>query len=328
MAVRPPHVAGSRPARGRARSPVALRGKRWFGPGPGASPHPWGAGAPEGKEHDMATSAQSITAQPQPVSDRWTPYNIFVLVTCILAWSFDIYEQTILQLVTPLLIQEWQIPPVTIGVITTVARWVGLIGIFLFPVLADLYGRRLMLMATVLGYSLLTGFTGFVQNWQQLMVATALTRIPLSGEQPVGTIMVAETAPTKWRATALGGLVGGYPFGYMLTALVAFFVVPLWGWRALYFLGIIPAVLVVIARRGLQESPRFERVTMTMIKEGLRQRLDIMAPIRAYPREMLIGCLLNIFYLWTWIGWSAWMPLFLANEKKLGFQTASAYLTV
>ncbi|HWP29729.1 MAG TPA: MFS transporter [Chloroflexota bacterium] len=276
----------------------------------------------------MATSAQSITAQPQPVSDRWTPYNIFVLVTCILAWSFDIYEQTILQLVTPLLIQEWQIPPVTIGVITTVARWVGLIGIFLFPVLADLYGRRLMLMATVLGYSLLTGFTGFVQNWQQLMVATALTRIPLSGEQPVGTIMVAETAPTKWRATALGGMVGGYPFGYMLTSLAGLVVVPLWGWRALYWLGILPALLVFFIRLGIRESPRFERVTAEMLKEGLKRQLDILAPMRHYPREMVIGILLYFFYLFTWIGWSAWMPQFLANEKGLGFQTTATYLSI
>jgi MFS family permease len=65
-----------------------------------------------------------------------------------------------------------------------------------------------------------------------------------------------------------------------------------------------------------------------MLKEGLRQRLDIMAPIRQYPREMLIGCLINFFYLWTWLGWSAWMPFFLANEKKLGLATAAGYLTI
>ncbi len=276
----------------------------------------------------MATSGEATAVAPRQTSDNWTTHSVLVLVTCILAWSFDIYEQTILQLVTPLLIQEWQITPATIGNITTVARWVGLIGIFIFPALADVYGRRPILIVSILGYSVFTGLTGLAQNWQQLLVATAVTRIPISGENPVGTVMVAETAPTKWRATALGGLVGGYPFGYMLASLAALAVVPLWGWRALYFLGIVPALLVLGVRLWVKESPRFEHVTTEMLKEGLKRQLDIMAPARHYPREMVIATLIYFFYLFTWIGWSAWMPQFLANEKQLGFQTTAGYLSV
>jgi MFS family permease len=276
----------------------------------------------------MAVSGQAITVQSPPTSDKWTAYSAFVLLTCILAWAFDIYEQTILQLVTPLLIDEWSITPATIGMVTTAARWIGLIGIFVFPALADVYGRRPILIASILGYSICTGFTGFAQNWQQLLAATALTRISLSGEQPVGTVMVAETAPAKWRATALGGLVGGYPLGYMLTTLASLAVVPLWGWRALYWLGILPALLVLAVRLGVKESPRFEHVTAQMLKEGLKKQLDIWAPARHYPRQMVIGTALYFCYLFTWIGWSAWMPLFLANEKHLGFQTTATYLSI
>src|SRR5919202_6112940 len=138
-----------------------------------------------------------------------------------MAWAFDVFEMTILHLAPPLLIQEWQLTPATIGNITTVARWVGLIGALSFPVLADLYGRRPMLITSVLGYSVLTGLTGLAQNWQQLLVATSVTRIPLSGEIPVGQVMVAETAPTKWRGTPPGGLVGGDPLGHILASLGA-----------------------------------------------------------------------------------------------------------
>jgi MFS family permease len=239
-----------------------------------------------------------------------------------------IYEATIMQLVTPLLIKEWGIAPATIGNITTVSRWVGLIGIFVFPTLADLYGRRPVLVLTILGYSLFTGLTGFAQGPLQLLIFTSITRITLQGETPVGMIMVSETAPTKWRATALGGLVGGYPFGYMLCSLTALVVVPLWGWRSLYWLGILPALLVLWVRLGVKESPRFERVTSAMLTEGLRKRLNIWAPMREYPREMLTATLLYFFYLFTWIGWSAWMPQFLANEKHLGFQTTASYLSI
>jgi fucose permease len=81
-------------------------------------------------------------------------------------------------------------------------------------------------------------------------------------------------------------------------------------------------------RFGIDESPRFARVTVEMVRERLRQRLDIWSPVREYPREMLIATLVYFFYIFTWAGWSAWMPQFLANERHLGFQTAASYLSI
>jgi len=252
----------------------------------------------------MARLSLDKAAGPHLAADRWTAYSLTVWAICMLGFAFDIYEGTIMQLVTPILIKEWGIVPATMGYITTLSAWVGLIGVFIFPALADLYGRRPILTLTILGYSLFTGFTGFAQGPLQLLIFTSITRIALRGETPVGMVMVSETAPTKWRATALGGLVGGYPFGYMLCSLTALVVVPLWGWRALYWLGILPALLVLWVRLGVEESPRFQRVTTAMLREGLRKRLDIWSPVREYPREMLTATLLYFFYLFTWIGWS------------------------
>jgi len=113
-----------------------------------------------------------------------------------------------------------------------------------------------------------------------------------------------------------------------LCSLAALVVVPLWGWRSLYWLGILPALLILWVRLGVKESPRFEHVTTAMVKEGLKKRLDIWSPVREYPREMLTATLLYFFYLFTWIGWSAWMPQFLANEKHLGFTTKASYLSI
>jgi MFS family permease len=188
----------------------------------------------------MSSTSSTVPAAVVPsvaTSDRWTRYNATVLTICILGWAFDIYEATIMQLVTPLLIKEWGITPATMGMVTTVSRWIGLIGTFAFPVFADLYGRKPALIWAILGYSVFTGLTGFSTGWVSLLIFSSITRVALAGENPVGMLMVTETAPTKWRATALGGLVGGYPFGYMLCSAAALVVVPLWGWRSLYFLG-------------------------------------------------------------------------------------------
>jgi len=276
----------------------------------------------------MAITAPIEAAAPRLSAERWTAYSVTVLGICILAWAFDVYEMTVMQLITPLLIKEWGITPATMGNITTLSRWIGVVGTFVFPAFADLYGRKPVLILSILGFSLCSGLTGFAMGPLSLLIYSSITRISLAGETPVGMVMVSETAPTKWRATALGGLVGGYPFGYMLCSLAALAVVPIWGWRALYWLGLLPALMVFWVGLGIKESPRFEHVTTTMLKEGLRKQLDILSPVRAYPRETLIATLVYFFYLFTWIGWSAWMPQFLANEKHLGFQTTASYLSV
>ena len=276
----------------------------------------------------ITTAMPATAAAPLRSDEGWTRYSATVLTICILGWAFDIYEATIMQLVTPILIKEWGITPATIGTVTTISRWVGLIGTFAFPVLADLYGRKRVLIWSILGYSLLTGLTGFSTGWITLLIFSSLTRIALAGENPVGMLLVTETAPKKWRATALGGLVGGYPLGYLLCTLAALAIVPLWGWRALYFLGILPALLVLWVRLGINESPRYEHVTAEMLKTGLKKQLDILSPFRSYPRESIIATLVYFFYLFTWVGWSAWMPFYLANERHLGFPTMATYLAV
>ena len=271
-----------------------------------------------------------MTATPLDMraDPRWSRKSLVVLMVCILGWVFDVYEQTVMQIVTPILIKEWGITPAVIGNVTTVGRWVGMIGIFLFPALADLYGRKPLLIGSILGYALFSGLTGFATGWITLLIFSSINRIALSGETPVGMIMVSETAPTRWRATALAVLVGGFPLGYLLCSLAASVVVPVYGWRALYFIGVLPALLVIWICLGIKESPRFEHVTAAMVKEGLSRRFDLWSPVRAYPREMLVASLVYFFYLFTWIGWSAWIPQFLASEKKLGFQTAVGYLSI
>ena len=278
----------------------------------------------------MATSASVVSAASasQLGTDRWTGYNATVLAICILGWAFDVYEQTVLQVITPILLKEFNLTLADMGLLQTISRWIGIVGVFLFPALADLYGRKPVLIWSILGFALFSGLTGFATGFWSLLVLTSITRIALSGENPVGMVMVTETAPTKWRATALGGLVGGYPLGYLLCTLTALVVLPLWGWRALYWVGILPALLVLWVRISVKESPRFEHVTSEMLKQGIKKQMNVFAPFKRYPREMTIGLLLYFFYLFTWIGWSAWMPQFLAREKGLGIPTMLQYLSV
>src|SRR5256886_16289594 len=109
-----------------------------------------------------ASTASVAVTPPVAVSDRWTRYNATVLTICILGWAFDIYEATIMQLVTPILIKGWGITPATMGSATTISRWIGLIGTFAFPVLAVLYCRKSALILAILFYSIFIVLTGFL----------------------------------------------------------------------------------------------------------------------------------------------------------------------
>src|SRR5260221_12826937 len=123
-----------------------------------------------------STASVAVTP-PVAVSDRWTRYNATVLTICILGWAFDIYEATIMQLVTPILIKGWGITPATMGTVTTISRWIGLIATCAFPVLTDPYGRKQALIWAMMGRSIFTGVTGFSTGSIMLLIFSSITRI-------------------------------------------------------------------------------------------------------------------------------------------------------
>src|SRR5262249_18571786 len=135
----------------------------------------------------ISASVPIAAATDQPSADRWSAYSAIVLAICVLGWAFDIYEQTIMQLVTPLLIKEWGITPATMGYVTTIARWVGLIGLFLFPALADLYGRK----------------PGMLDDPASLFWAGLAANFLITGSFGAGLGYTTELFPTQIRGTAV-----------------------------------------------------------------------------------------------------------------------------
>src|SRR5919197_795390 len=128
------------------------------------------------------------------------------------------------------------------------------VGAFIFGLLADRYGRKLPLMADLVFYSVIEVLSGLAPNYATFLVLRALFGIGMGGEWGVGASLVMEKVPPRLRGVVSGLLQQGYAAGYLLAALCYFFVFPHWGWRPLFFLGGLPALLALFVRARVQES--------------------------------------------------------------------------
>src|SRR6202521_6243042 len=119
------------------------------------------------------------------------------------------------------------------------------VGALLFGMLADRYGRRKPLMAVVAYFSLIELLSGLALNYPMFLVLRALYGIGMGGFWGVGASMTLESAPTRWRGVLSGLLQGGYPLGYLLAAVAARVILPAWGWRPMFWAGMLPAIITM-----------------------------------------------------------------------------------
>src|SRR5438105_13485753 len=128
------------------------------------------------------------------------------------------------------------------------------VGRLIFCLLADRYGRRLPLMLDLVFYSVVEVLSGLAPNYATFMVLRALFGIGMGGEWGVGASLAMEKVPPKLRGMLSGLLQEGYAAGYLLAAVCYFFVFPKWGWRPLFFIGGLPALLALFVRFKVKES--------------------------------------------------------------------------
>jgi SHS family lactate transporter-like MFS transporter len=133
------------------------------------------------------------------------------------------------------------------------------VGALIFGLLADRYGRRLPLMINLVFYSLLEVLSGLAPDYWTFFVCRALFGIGMGGEWGVGASLAMEKVPPRWRGVLSGVLQEGYAVGYLLAATCYFFVFPHWGWRPMFFIGGLPALLAIFVRFRVKESAVWEK---------------------------------------------------------------------
>src|SRR5438067_4334393 len=141
----------------------------------------------------------------------------------------------------------------TAGILNSITLIAAAGGGIAFGVIADRIGRKRALMAAVLIYSIFTGACGFAQSALQLALFRVGLGLGMGGEWATGAALVSETFPARHRGKALAFVQSSWAIGYGLAALVNLLVMPLWGWRGVFFVGVLPALFTLWIRRTVEE---------------------------------------------------------------------------
>ncbi len=187
-----------------------------------------------------------------------TPDQRRAFIAAFLGWCLDAFDFFLVTLVVSRIATDFSMTiPGVLGAVT-VTLMCRPLGALIFGVLADRYGRRGPLMASILAYSLFELLTAFSPNFTIFIVLRALYGIAMGAEWGVGAALALETLPAKARGIASGILQQGYSFGYLIAALVFALFVERIGWRGMFVVGALPALVVLYIRTQVKESPVWE----------------------------------------------------------------------
>ncbi|MBV8206827.1 MAG: MFS transporter [Acidobacteria bacterium] len=192
----------------------------------------------------------AISPPPQNISRRqW-----HAVMAGFLGWTLDAFDFFVVVFLFDTLAQQFHVPKALIVRTTIYTLALRPLGALIFGWLADRYGRRVPLMANVIFFSVVELLCGFAPNYTTFAILRALYGIGMGGEWGVGASLAMEMAPRRWRGVLSGVLQSGYSIGNLLAAVAARLVLPALGWRAMFWLGGLPALLALYIRSKVPES--------------------------------------------------------------------------
>src|SRR5437773_3755567 len=170
------------------------------------------------------------------------------VVAGFLGWTLDAFDFFLVVMCLTAIAADFGRSDKDVAFTLTITLAFRPVGAFIFGLLADRYGRRLPLMLDLIFYSVVEVLSGLAPSYGTFLLLRALFGIGMGGEWGVGASLVMEKVPPHKRGMYSGLLQQGYAAGYLLAALCYFFVFPRWGWRPLFFIGGLPALVALVFR--------------------------------------------------------------------------------
>jgi MFS family permease len=265
----------------------------------------------------METAIKELPWWKQITKKQW--YAMFAGQA---GWALDAFDVLLYVFALTTIMKEWGLSPAAAGFLASTTLFASAFGGIAFGVIADRIGRKKALMLTVLIFSLCSGLSGLAQNLTQLAIARTLLGLGMGGEWATGALLVSETWPKEHRGKAIGFMQSGWALGYILAAIVAGFVLPQYGWRVLFFVGILPALFILWIRSKVDEPEIWIKCQEEQkCKEELKAAQKISLGQIFKPdliRFTLLATLVSTFVMFAYWGLFTWMPGFLSSPVEKG----------
>ncbi|WP_341282398.1 MFS transporter [Paenibacillus sp. FSL H8-0537] len=228
-----------------------------------------------------------------------------LLFSAGLSWMFDAMDVGMLSFIVAALSVEWGLGTEQIGQLTAINSIGMAVGAAAAGALADRYGRRTILLWTLLIFSAASGLSALAGTFTVLCLLRFVGGFGLGGELPVASTLVSESVPVKDRGRAIVLLESFWAGGWIVAALVSYFVIPAYGWRAAFIIGAVPALYALYLRRAIEDSPRYVAQKGKVLP--LRQRLAaIWSP--KHRRSTIMLWLLWLTVVFSYYGMFLWLP--------------------
>jgi MFS family permease len=238
------------------------------------------------------------------------------LVAASLGWMLDSFDVMLYSLVLASLMVDLNLSKGAAGILGSATLLAAAAGGLVFGLVADRFGRTRALMASVLIYAVFTAACGLAHNFVQLAVFRILLGLGMGGEWASGASLVSETWPAEHRGKALGFMQSSWAIGYALAALVAAVVMPLGGWRAVFFVGILPALFTLWIRRSVDEPEVWKNAHAQKTSSALAGFAEIFRG-KLLPLTVVLT-LMNACCLFAWWGFNLWVPAYLSLPVSRG----------
>jgi MFS family permease len=234
------------------------------------------------------------------------------LVAAQLGWMLDAMDVMLYSFALKTIRGEFQLSGAAAGALAALPLVTSAAGGMLFGWLSDRYGRARALVWSIFAFSLLTAFTATAHSVGELVFWRTLVGIGLGGEWAAGSVLVAETWPERHRGKAIALMQSAWAVGHLLAALLAAAILPTWGWRPLFVVGVLPAVVALWIRRGIREPAKWRQPSHTA---GGAIAALFRVPLRRNVLMMASLCSCLLFGYW---GLFTWLPAYLASPVEKG----------
>ena len=253
------------------------------------------------------------------------------MLACWGGWTLDLCDQQLYSYIVPTVIALWGVSTGAAGTIGTVTIVTSSFGGWFAGALADRFGRARMLQVTILWYSVFTFLCGFAQNFEQLFILRGLHGLGFGGEWATGAVLMGEVIRDKYRGRGVGFVQTGGAVGLGLGALIyagLYVVLPeAIAWRALFWAGILPALLVLWIRRSIPESEAFgEQQANSRTRPGLGHLLSAFRG--PYLRLTINVSLMAMGAQGGGLAIGFWMPTYLRTVRHLSASGTGLFVAV